>query len=80
MKTALQELREWVITNRNEAHVNCLDEFKNAMNQCLNNIDRLLEKEKQQITEAYDSGWNNGYRKAFDGGKKYYETTYQNTP
>jgi hypothetical protein len=40
----------------------------------------LLEKEKQQITEAYDSGWNNGYRKAFDGGKKYYETTYQNTP
>lgn len=37
----------------------------------------LLTKEREQITEAYDSGWNNGYRKMFDGGEKYFTTTYK---
>jgi len=41
MKTAIQQLREEVINLRNEAHVNCYEEFVNAMNQVINRIDDI---------------------------------------
>jgi hypothetical protein len=68
MKTAMQEIVEILKEEYLLTHESWLGIFEDAIN-----------KEKKQIFEAYDSGWNNGYRKSFDGGKKYYETTYQNT-
>jgi hypothetical protein len=51
MTPELQKLREWVVSQRNEAHVNCLDEFKNAMNQVIVKIDAMALSSIQPATK-----------------------------
>lgn len=42
----IQELKNKVIERRNEAHVNCLEDKKQAYNDVINLIDAELNKEK----------------------------------
>lgn len=55
-KTAMQELKGRLVQLRNEAHINCLEEYKNAMNAAIVSVESLLEKEKQQIINAIKRG------------------------
>lgn len=55
-KTAMQELKDRLVQMRNEAHINCLEEYKNAMNAAIVSVESLLEKEKQQIIDAIKRG------------------------
>ena len=52
-KTAMQELKDRLVQMRNEAHINCLEEYKNAMNAAIVSVESLLEKEKQQIIDSH---------------------------
>ena len=55
-KTAMQELKEWLVQMRNEAHIYCREEYKNAMNDAIVSVESLLEKERQQIIDAHSIG------------------------
>ena len=55
------------------------------VDQCLNSEDvkamlgELLEMEKQQIIDAFDDGYENGYMDNGKYGIDYYNKTYKNT-
>lgn len=84
----MQELREYVIKERNEAHIHLIEEYKNAMNHCLNAIDKLLSKEKEQIQLAYHDGFMKSeisyishtypIPQVIQCTEEYYQNTYQN--
>lgn len=68
--TAMQELLDWLqdptITS-NQDKYNCIEKVK-----------ELLQKEKQQIIDAYDEGYSDGmYENEYDKGEQYYEETYK---
>jgi hypothetical protein len=65
MKTAMQEFIEWVEHWKNEP----LSEFQQSK------IKELLEKEKQQIKNAYEDGKNLIQYKD-EWGERYYNETY----
>jgi len=64
MKTAMQELMQWM--EKNEFMVN--KGFIEKLNEC-------LEKEKEQIMEAFVNGKNKP-RHIFQLGEQYYNQTY----
>jgi hypothetical protein len=72
-KTVMQQAKEKVLSLRNEAHVNCLEEFKNACNQVLNIIEPLLEQEKKQIIDAWLDG---GSTLSAKNATQYYNQRY----
>lgn len=64
-KTALPNLREWLIKERNLAHVNCLEAEKNTYNQVINHIDgmsALPVKEEPTNKPFYDYGQKLGIK------------------
>jgi murein endopeptidase len=66
MKTAMQELMEWIEHWKNEP----LSEFQQ------NKIKELLEKEKEQIIESFDNGIYVGTYAVDKDGEQYYNRTY----
>jgi hypothetical protein len=68
MKTAMQELIEWY----NQEHF-----VKTTFHiQLLNKFESLLEKEKEQIVDAYDMGKTT--IKFVEEAENYYNQTYNN--
>jgi hypothetical protein len=69
MKTAMQELLEWHrLSMRSYSETNKM-------------IEALLEKEKEQITKAWDDGdyayfYNKETGRDFENGEEYYNQTY----
>jgi hypothetical protein len=69
MKTTMQEMLEWIeqrFNNPQETEV-----FKKAT--------ELLEKEKEQIIDAYDEGIINGESNEDGNGKMFYNLYYNQT-
>ncbi len=69
MKTPMQELKELVLIRRNEAHINCFEEKKEAYNDVLNLIESLLPEEREgnrqnigQILNWLLKHYNIGYK------------------
>lgn len=46
------------------------EETENLANKAVNQAIELLEKEKHEITKAYNEGYNDGYRKGEENGYK----------
>ena len=67
MKTALQELMDWM--EQTEFMVN--RGFIDKIHEC-------LEKEKAQIMAAVHYGQNNSKESVYTEGKDYYNETYEN--
>jgi hypothetical protein len=65
MKTAMQELIEWVNVNDLSIKTSLYN------NELINKLKQLQEKEKEQIMKAFESGWNWNY-----DSEKYYKETY----
>jgi hypothetical protein len=75
MKTAMQELIEWY---QKEHFVKTTFHI-----QLLNKFEELLEKEKEQISKAWDDGdyayfYNKETGRDFENGEEYYKQTYNN--
>ena len=66
MKTAMQELLKW-------AKNSDMSDTMISPQDLLNVINPLLEKEKEQIKTAFESGWNWNF-----SSEKYYQETYKN--
>ena len=65
-KTAMMELIEYVENN------------PITSNSIIQKANELLEKEREQLEEFYDEGWVRGYyKKNYDSGKAYYNTSYK---
>lgn len=90
-QSAMQDLREDLVEtissstealeeiNNEEIRLACQDVVRRTLNAIIKRIDdELLEKEKEQITDAYDqdlySGLS-GHRK-FENGEHYYNETF----
>ena len=74
MKTAMQKHIEWLEEQLRE----CLDEgysesYINAFHSSIKHAKSLLEKEKEQIVNAYNSGQQ---IPPFEFAEKYYNETY----
>ena len=70
MKTAMQELIEWIDNDfRKQSTIPTIQQLKNK-------AEYLLEKEKEQIIDAYYGKINGvfGYR---EEGEQYYNQTYK---
>ncbi len=67
MKTALQELIEWMEKD--------LENGKKTIGNILEKSNELIEKEKEQIKKAYEDGKNLIQYKD-EWGEKYYNQTY----
>ena len=74
MKTAMQELRDSI--NTSYTHMTMAREtkdiyiYKLALKEALDKIDALLEKEKEQLLNAFrDDSWNKSFN-------EYYNQTY----
>lgn len=63
MKTALQELIEFIELN--------IDDNDFIKHQVLEEADKALEKEKEQIKDAFKYGWNWNYN-----AEEYYNETF----
>ena len=68
MKTAMQELIEFIELN--------IDDNDFIKHQVLEEADKALEKEKEQIVNAYMDG--NHIKDEFYNPKEYYNQTYNN--
>lgn len=68
MKTAMQELLE--LCKHYQAT------FQNPIGEIVKKIEsELLEKEKEQIMDAYDAGWSDGVH-SIDLNDEYYSETF----
>jgi len=76
MKTAMQELIEWVKVNDLSLKVSLYN------NELINKLDKAIEKESEQIIDAFNYGYycaSDGTSDEFDlKGRRYYENFYQN--
>ena len=72
MKTALQELIEWC--NSCLTDLTLSDGAKTALEVTIVRATDLLEKEKEQICNAYTDGLEGSYI----GAEEYYNKTYNN--
>ena len=74
MKTAMQELVERLLAMEMDGRIQI---HKSAEAQIMfdNDIKELLEKEKEQIKTAFESGWNWNFN-----AEKYYNETYNPAP
>ena len=68
MKTAIQELIEWL----NDYPTNVPTIHKSAV---ISKAESMLEKEKEQIMDAYDEGWSDGFDDK-DLNSEYYNETF----
>lgn len=80
MKTPLNELKQEILDMRFDAHVNGLDEFKNALNQVINRIDSKFESEKKVIMDATIYGANNDWGFCEEDAEKYYNENFDKAP
>lgn len=77
MKTAMTELIEWGILNA--FNIEGQDGTKYVAidyEEMKDQFDYLLEKEKQQIIEAFELAYMHGYRDNGKSGEKYYNETF----
>ena len=67
MKTAMQELIEFIESTNNTPHVNLtiMDKAK-----------KLLEKEKEQIMNDFENGWLDCFNDKGTDKEEYYNQTY----
>ena len=78
MKTALQELIEWVNVNDLKLKISLYN------NELIDKLKELQEKEKEQIIKAYESSINtilllpSGMKSAKGNAENYYNQTYNN--
>ena len=76
MKTAMQELIEFIELN--------IDDNDFIKHQVLEEADKAIEKEKEQIIQAYESSINtilllpSGIKSAKGNAENYYNQTYNN--
>ena len=83
--TALQELIE--ILNKSQKFINDNDSkedkyYRRGLREAIEEANKLLEKEKQQIILSYEQGYQDGrdehYMSAeFDGAEHYFKETYK---
>jgi hypothetical protein len=66
MKTAMQEMLEFV---HDEVQL-----FGSARQILINKIKEMIEKEKEQIMDAYDAGWSDGVHSIDLNDEYYFET------
>jgi uncharacterized protein YjgD (DUF1641 family) len=68
MKTAMQELIELIRFTDKECYATMFNEGL---------FDKALEKEKEQIENAFDMGRDETTRKFIEDGEQYYNQTYK---
>ena len=79
MKTPIQELIEQLKEERDgflklPPHSNIQERTENCFGSCIEIAERMLEKEKEAIMNAYDIGWSDGNRGQDLNDLYYFET------
>ena len=82
MKTAMQELKEWVIKNKEHQQGSesgeqsvCYFEYCD-FEELIFKIDTIAEQEKEQIKDAYFDGYEEGCEYNVQTADDYYNKTY----
>lgn len=74
MKTALQEAIKDLKEDKQNSNYAM---EKSAIQDCIIILSSYLEKEKQQIVDAYNDGQEHGFNKFGSDAEKYYEETFK---
>jgi hypothetical protein len=83
MKTAMQELKEWVIKNKehqqgSESGEQSVCDFEYCdFYELVLQIEALIVNERQQILDSNDRGYQVGTRNIEETANDYYEETYK---
>jgi|JI10StandDraft_1071094.scaffolds.fasta_scaffold245574_3 6-pyruvoyl-tetrahydropterin synthase len=76
-KTVMQELVETLLNESNDKTGFYNERELGIIRHIFSRAKKLLPKERQQIEEAYDTGWENGfYKKSYNAGKLHFNQKY----
>ncbi len=76
MKTALQQLIEKLIEQKNNKTFKDSPRLKEGIDISIVIAQALLEEERRQIVEAYSEGYGNGSMRSKKDGEEYFNKTF----